>query len=116
LTRQPVNRLSPANVNLLRHLVERTALPYRAIAEETGFSTATVSRYVRAEGWRRPEDAPTGKLQWTRTRQVRLLERLFRLVEVHITELEEVAQERAAAAREERRRSRTTRSLPSGEG
>jgi hypothetical protein len=111
-----VNRLSPANVNLLRHLVERTALPYRAIAEETGFSTATVSRYVRAEGWRRPEDAPTGKLQWTRTRQVRLLERLFRLVEVHITELEEVAQERAAAAREERRRSRTTRSLPSGEG
>jgi hypothetical protein len=27
------------------------------------------------------------------------LERLFRLVEVHITELEEVAEERAAAAR-----------------
>ena len=42
----------------MRLLFERSTLTYAEIAQKTGVSQATISRYAHAGGWRRPRGAP----------------------------------------------------------
>lgn len=48
----------PATVAAVRLLFERSTLTYAGIAEQTGVSPASISRYAHAGGWRRPAGAP----------------------------------------------------------
>lgn len=74
--------------------MERTTRSYRSIAEETGVSAATVSRYVTQGGWRRPTGAATPAR--IANQRERVTQKLWRLTERHAEALEsmpiEVAQ------------------------
>lgn len=48
----------PATVAAVRLLFERSTLTYAGIAEQTGVSPASISRYAHAGEWRRPPGAP----------------------------------------------------------
>ncbi|MBO1904472.1 hypothetical protein KHP60_06415 [Microvirga sp. 3-52] len=47
-------KTDPGMIEAMRKLVERTRWSCRHIGAELGISAATVSRYIRQEGWQRP--------------------------------------------------------------
>src|SRR5689334_2420953 len=51
-------KLSPERIALLREWVECTTRPLRKIGQELGISPATISRYAKEGGWKRPAAAP----------------------------------------------------------
>ena len=86
---------SDAKVAEVRHLIEKTALTYDAIAARAGVGRASISRWARDMGWLRPFEAPRATDRMPRHRlsqklKLRLLaERLRLLAERQIRELEE---------------------------
>ncbi|MGO4523657.1 hypothetical protein AB4097_02200 [Microvirga sp. 2MCAF35] len=51
-------KLPPERIALLREWVECTTRPLRKIGQELGVSPATISRYAKEGGWKRPAAAP----------------------------------------------------------
>lgn len=86
---------SDAKVAEVRRLIEKTTLTYDAISAQAGVGKASISRWARDRGWLRPLDAPRATDRMPRHRlsqklKLRLLaERLRKLAERHIRELEE---------------------------
>jgi hypothetical protein len=84
-----------ARVAAVRRLVEQTALTYGEISDRTGVGRASICRWTRDGGWRRPVFAPRATDTVPRARagqrlKLRLLaERLRALAERHIRALEE---------------------------
>ncbi|EIM26015.1 hypothetical protein [Microvirga lotononidis] len=50
-------KLPPERVALLREWVECTTRPFKKIGQELGISPATISRYAKEGGWKRPDGA-----------------------------------------------------------
>ena len=105
-SRRPHSDLKVAQV---RRLVEETALTYGEIAARTGVGRASICRWTRDGGWKRPPFAPRATDTVPRTRASAQLKRrtlaarLDALAERHIRELEESAcvdSEKLAAALE----------------
>src|SRR5205085_1267312 len=86
-----------AKVAAVRRLVEETTLTHLQIAARTGVSNASVSRWRRDGGWKRPPFAPRAPdtvPSWRASVHLRrrmLATRLTALAERHIRELEESA-------------------------
>jgi hypothetical protein len=86
---------SDARVASVRHLIEQTELTYSEIAARTGVGRASICRWTRDGGWRRPLFAPRATDTVPRPRagqklKLRLLaERLRTLAERYVRELEE---------------------------
>jgi hypothetical protein len=86
---------SDARVASVRHLIEQTELTYSEIAARTGVGRASICRWTRDGGWRRPLFAPRATDTVPRPRagqklKLRLLaERLRALAERYVRELEE---------------------------
>jgi hypothetical protein len=86
---------SDAKVAEVRHYIEKTTLTYGEIARRTGVGRASICRWTRDQGWLRDVFAPraTDTLPTARAGQklkLRLLtERLRKLAERHVRELEE---------------------------
>ncbi len=82
-------------VAAVRRLIEKTTLTYREISERTGVAPASICRWTRDGGWTRDPFAPRATDTVPRARagqklKLRLLaERLRKLAERHIRELEE---------------------------
>jgi hypothetical protein len=89
---------SDARVAGVRNLIEQTELTYSEIAARTGVGRASICRWTRDFGWRRPVFAPraTDTVPTRRAGQklkLRLLaERLRLLAERYVRELEEAPQ------------------------
>jgi hypothetical protein len=87
-----------ATVAAVRELIEETTFTYDEIAARTGVGRASISRWARDMAWTRPLDAPRSTDRMPRYRlsqklKLRLLaERLRRLAERHIDELEKAPQ------------------------
>ena len=87
-----------ARVAQVRRLVEATTITYGEIAERTGVARASICRWTRDHNWTRPFDAPrsTDRMPTARASQrkkLRLLaERLRKLAERHVEELERAPQ------------------------
>lgn len=79
----------------MRHLIEKTTLTYGEIARRTGVGRASICRWTRDQAWVRDVFAPraTDTLPTARASQKRklrmLAERLRRLAERHVRELED---------------------------
>lgn len=84
-----------AKVAEVRHLIEKTTLTYGEIARRTGVGRASICRWTRDQAWVRDVFAPraTDTLPTARASQKRklrmLAERLRRLAERHVLELEQ---------------------------
>jgi hypothetical protein len=93
-SRRPHSDLKVAQV---RRLIEDTPLTYGEIARRTGVGRASICRWTRDHGWRRPPFAPRANdLMPTprasaQLRRRTLAKRLDALAERHIRELEEAA-------------------------
>ncbi|HWK96948.1 MAG TPA: hypothetical protein VNR39_16155 [Pseudolabrys sp.] len=87
-----------ATVAAVRELIEETTFTYNEISARTGVGRASISRWARDLNWTRPLDAPRSTDRMPRYRlsqklKLRLLaERLRRLAERHIDELEKAPQ------------------------
>jgi hypothetical protein len=87
-----------ASVREVRRLVEQSTLTYGEIAARTGVGRASICRWTRGQGWKRPLFAPraTDTVPTARAGarlKARLLgERLLALAERHVRELEEAEQ------------------------
>ena len=86
-----------ARVAAVRRLIEETALTYGQIAARTGVGRASICRWTRDQGWKRPLFAPraTDTVPSSRAsaklRRRTLAARLTALAERHIAELEAAA-------------------------
>ena len=86
---------SAAKVAEVRRLIEKTTLTYDAISAQAGVGRASISRWARDRGWARPLEAPRSTDRMPRHRlsqklKLRLLaERLRKLAERHVRELED---------------------------
>jgi hypothetical protein len=86
-----------ARVAAVRRLIEQSTLTYGEIAKKTGVGRASICRWTRDGGWKRPVFAPRATDTVPRPRagqklKLRLLaERLRALAERHLRELEEAA-------------------------
>ena len=86
-----------ARVAAVRRLIEETTLTYGEIAARTGVGRASICRWTRDQGWKRPLFAPraTDTVPSARAsaklRRRTLAARLTALAERHISELEESA-------------------------
>ena len=84
-----------AKVAQVRHFIEKTTLTYGEIAARTGVGRASICRWTRDQGWVRDVFAPRATDTVPRARagqklKLRLLaERLRKLAERHVRELEE---------------------------
>src|SRR5690606_5410858 len=84
-----------ATVREVRRLVEKTVLTYGQIAAQTGVGRASICRWTRDQGWKRPPFAPraTDTIPTERASahlKARMLAaRLLALAERHVRELEE---------------------------
>jgi len=82
----------------VRQLIEQTTLTYGQIAAKTGVGRASICRWTRDQGWKRPPWAPVATDTVPRPRagrklKLRLLaERLAALAERHVRELEQAPQ------------------------
>lgn len=87
-----------ATVREVRRLVEQSTLSYGEIAARTGVGRASICRWTRGQGWKRPLFAPraTDTVPTVRASarlKARMLgERLLALAERHVRELEEAEQ------------------------
>jgi len=87
-----------AKVAQVRKLIENTTLNYDAIAAKTGVGRASISRWTRDQGWRRPAFAPRATdivPRWRASQKLKLrllAERLRALAERYVRELEEAPQ------------------------
>lgn len=78
----------------IRRLIETTTLTYGQISARTGVAPASISRWARDMAWTRPFDAPRATDRMPRYRLSQklklrqLAEKLRRLAERHISELE----------------------------
>jgi hypothetical protein len=81
----------------VRHLIEQSTLSYGEIRARTGVSHASICRWARDQGWKRPPFAPRANdliaapRASAQLRRRTLSKRLDALVERHIRELEESA-------------------------
>ncbi|MDO8875123.1 MAG: hypothetical protein Q8M24_03345 [Pseudolabrys sp.] len=86
-----------AKVAQVRHLIEKTELTYGEIARRTGVGRASICRWTRDQAWVRNVFAPRATDTVPRARagqklKLRLLaERLRKLAERHVKELEDAA-------------------------
>jgi sirohydrochlorin ferrochelatase len=86
-----------ALVARVRHYIEQTTLTYGEIATKTGVGRASICRWTRDHGWKRPLFAPraTDTVPSPRASQKlklrKLAERLRDLAERHVRELEQAA-------------------------
>lgn len=87
-------KLTPARVEDLRERIEGTSLSYKRIAQETGISIATISRYVAQEGWQRPPGAAVPARAINNHRE-RVTQKLWKLTERHAEALESMPVELA---------------------
>jgi hypothetical protein len=84
-----------ATVRDVRRLVENTTLTYGEIAAQTGVGRASICRWTRDQGWKRPlfapratDTVPTARAS-ARLKARMLAARLLALAERHVRELEE---------------------------
>ena len=84
-----------ATVRDVRRLVENTTLTYGEIAARTGVARASICRWTRDQGWKRPlfapratDTVPTARAS-ARLKARMLAARLLALAERHVRELEE---------------------------
>jgi hypothetical protein len=87
-----------ASVREVRRLVENTTLTYGEIAARTGVGRASICRWTRDQGWKRPLFAPRAtdtvpSVRASARLKARMLAaRLLALAERHVRELEEAEQ------------------------